>query len=102
MDLNISPIILCSIFVLSVAFAGIFLRRRSLLHILISIELVFVSVNLNFVHFWLYTERISSAINILLILGITAVEVAVALAIIMKCFHGGALVTLDNMSLLKE
>lgn len=98
----ISPILLCSASVFLLAVIGIFLRRRSLLHVLIALELIFMSVNLNLVHFWTVNGRVSGAINILLILGLAAAEIAVALALILRCFHNGAKVSLDNISIVRE
>lgn len=100
--MTVSPILVCSLSVFVIAIIGIFLRRRSLLHILIALELIFMCINLNFVHFWTVGGRLSGAINILLILGLAAAEVAVALAIILRCFQNGTKVSLDNISMVRE
>lgn len=91
-----------SFFVLMIALLGIFLRRRSLIHMLISVELILMSVNLNLIYFWETLHRVSAGILILFVMGLAAVEVAVGLALIMRCFQSNSTISLESLSLLKE
>ena len=72
-------------------FAGIygFITRRNLLAILISIELILNSVDMNFVVFnrYLFPEQMEGLFFSLFAIGISACETAVAIAIIINIYR---------------
>jgi NADH-quinone oxidoreductase subunit K len=61
---------------------GIILNRKNILIIIMSIELLLLAVNLNFIAFSLYLDDIIGQIFVLFILTIAATESAIGLAII--------------------
>ena len=61
---------------------GIILNRKNILIIIMSIELLLLAVNLNFIAFSLYLDDIVGQIFVLFILTIAATESAIGLAII--------------------
>ena len=69
-----------TIFLLGIV--GIFLNRKNVIVILMSIELILFAVNINLVAFSTYTNEITGQIFTLFILTVAAAEAAIGLAII--------------------
>ena len=90
-----------SIFLFLVGAYGLFLSRKSIIILLISLELILLSLDLNFIVFSVYLDDLLGQIYTLLILTVTAAESAIGLAITI-CFYrlrGG--ISVDFIKLLK-
>lgn len=87
-------------------FAGIygFITRRNLLAILISIELILNSVDMNFVVFnrYLFPEQMEGLFFTLFAIGISACETAVAIAIIINIYRNIRNIQAKNLNQLKD
>ncbi|MDY4043579.1 MAG: NADH-quinone oxidoreductase subunit NuoK [Marinifilaceae bacterium] len=87
-------------------FAGIygFITRRNLLAILISIELILNSVDMNFVVFnrYLFPEQLEGLFFTLFAIGISACETAVAIAIIINIYRNIRNIQAKNLNQLKD
>lgn len=66
---------------------GIVLNRKNILIILMSIELLLLSVNLNFAIFSIYLDDIIGQIFVIFILTVAAAESAIGLAIITSFYR---------------
>ena len=73
------------LFCLSVA--GIFINRKNLIVLLMSIELMLLAVNMNFVAFSHYLGDISGQVFVFFILTVAAAEAAIGLAILIVLFR---------------
>jgi NADH-quinone oxidoreductase subunit K len=65
---------------------GIFLSRRHLILVIMSIELLLLSVNCYFIFFSIYLDDIIGQVFSLLILSVAAAESAIGLAIIISYY----------------
>jgi NADH-quinone oxidoreductase subunit K len=74
-------------FLFVISMLGIVLNRQSLLIILMSIELVLLSLNLNFIVFSIYLDDIYGQLFSLFILTVAAAESAIGLAIIILYYR---------------
>jgi NADH-quinone oxidoreductase subunit K len=74
-------------FLFLVGSLGIILNRRNILTVLMCIELVLLSINLNFILFSIYLDDLSGQIFSFFILTVAASESAVGLAIIIVYFR---------------
>jgi len=87
-------------------FSGIygFLSRKSLLMILISIELILNSIDINFAVFnrYLYPENMEGFFFALFTIAISACETAVAIAIVINIYRNLNNVEVDSMTELRE
>lgn len=87
-------------------FAGIygFITRRNLIAILISIELILNSVDINFVVFnrFLYPEQLEGFFFTLFAIGVSACETAVAIAIIINIYRNIQNIQVENLDEMKE
>ncbi len=86
-------------------FVGIFgfITRRNLITILMSIELILNSVNINFVVFnkYLYPDLLEGHFFALFIIAIAAAEAAVAIAVIINIYRRFSNINVENVDKLK-
>jgi NADH:ubiquinone oxidoreductase subunit K len=86
-------------------FIGIygFLTRRNLITILMSVELILNSVNINFVAFnkYLYPERLQGHFFTLFIIAVAAAEAAVAIAIIINIYRNFKSINVEDTNEMK-
>ena len=80
---------------------GIFLNRKNVIIILMSIELILLSVNINFVAFSSFMGDISGQIFALLILTVAAAEASIGLAILVVYFRNRGSIAVEDVNLMK-
>jgi len=87
-------------------FAGVygFLTRRNLITILMSVELILNSVNINFLVFnrFLYPNNLQGHFFSLFIIAIAAAEAAVAIAIIINIYRHFNTINVENVDKMKH
>jgi NADH:ubiquinone oxidoreductase subunit K len=86
-------------------FAGVygFLTRRNLITILMSVELILNSVNINFMAFnrYLYPHKLEGMFFSLFIIAVAASEAAVAIAIIINIYRRFASINVEDVNEMK-
>ncbi len=80
---------------------GIILNKRNILLILMCIELILLSVNLNFITFSVYLDDFYGQIFSLFILTIAAAESAIGLAILISYYRIRGKIDINQVSTLK-
>jgi len=80
---------------------GIFLNKKNVIIILMSIELILLSVNINFIAFSAYLNDISGQIFAMLILTVAAAEAAIGLAILVVFFRNLGSIEVNKINRLK-
>ena len=80
---------------------GIFLNRKNVIIILMSIELMLLAVNINFVAFSTYLNDIAGQAFSLFILTVAAAEAAIGLAILVVFFRARGSIAVEDISELK-
>ena len=80
---------------------GLFLNRKNVIIILMSIELILLSVNINLVAFSAMTGALSGQVFALFIIAVAAAEVGVGLAIVLAIFRNFRTVDIDHVDLMK-
>ncbi|MDP3372254.1 MAG: NADH-quinone oxidoreductase subunit NuoK [Candidatus Paracaedibacteraceae bacterium] len=81
---------------------GIFLNRRNLISILMSIELILLSVNINFISFSLHLKDMVGQVFSLFILTVAAAETAIALAILVNYFRQRSSINTEDLNEINE
>jgi NADH-quinone oxidoreductase subunit K len=84
-----------------ISMAGIFLNRKNIIIILMSIELMLLAVNMNFVAFSHYLGDTAGQIFVFFILTVAAAEAAIGLAILVLVFRNRRTINVSNMDTLK-
>jgi len=80
---------------------GIFLNRKNVIIIMMSIELILLAVNINFVAFSAYLQDLAGQIFAMFILTVAAGEAAIGLAIIVVYFRNRGSIEVEGISTLK-
>ena len=80
---------------------GIFLNRKNVIIILMSIELILLSVNINFVAFSSFMGDIVGQIFALLVLTVAAAEAAIGLAILVVYYRNRGSIAVEDINLMK-
>ena len=80
---------------------GIFLNRRNIIVILMSIEIILLAVNLNFVAFSAVHNDLAGQIMAMLVLTVAAAEAAIGLAIVVIYFRNRGSIQVEDVNLMK-
>lgn len=92
-------ILACLLF--SVGATGLFMNRKSVITILMAIELMLLAVNLNFVAFSVYLEDMVGQVFSLIVLAIAAAEVSIGLAILVLYFRNRGSIEIEDINQMK-
>jgi NADH-quinone oxidoreductase subunit K len=85
----------------SLSVAGIFLNRKNLIIILMSIELMLLAVNMNFIAFSHFLQDLSGQVFVFFILTVAAAEAAIGLAILVLVFRNRHSINVRDLDELK-
>ncbi|MBZ0146919.1 MAG: NADH-quinone oxidoreductase subunit NuoK [Pseudorhodoplanes sp.] len=80
---------------------GIFLNRKNVIIILMSIELILLSVNINFVAFSSFMGDIVGQVFAMLVLTVAAAEAAIGLAILVVYYRNRGSIAVEDINLMK-
>lgn len=85
----------------AIGVTGILLNKKNVINILMSIELMLLAANINFVAFSAYLSDLTGQIASLIILTIAAAEAAIGLAIIVAFFRTKGSIAIEDINELK-
>jgi len=80
---------------------GIFLNRKNVIVILMSIELILLAVNLNLVAFSAHLGDLQGQVFALMILTVAAAEAAIGLAILVIFYRNRGSIAVDDINMMK-
>ena len=80
---------------------GIFVNRKNVIVILMSIELILLAVNLNFVAFSAALNDLAGQVMAMLVLTVAAAEAAIGLAIVVIYFRNRGSIQVEDVNLMK-
>lgn len=101
MTLSLVHYLVLAAILFSISIVGIFVNRRNLLILLMSIELMLLAVNLNFVAFSHYLGDAAGQIFVFFILTVAAAETAIGLAILVVLFRNLNSINVEDLDNLK-
>ena len=87
--------------IFSIGVIGIFLNRKNIIIILMSIELILLAVNINLVSFSIYLQNLVGQVFAMFILTVAAAEAAVGLAIIVIYYKNKGSISVEHIDSLK-
>lgn len=85
----------------SISMAGIFINRKNIIMLLMCIELMLLSVNINFVAFSSFSGDLAGQIFVFFILTVAAAEAAIGLAILVVLFRRRGRIGVEDIGQLK-
>ncbi|MTI09353.1 MULTISPECIES: NADH-quinone oxidoreductase subunit NuoK [Curvivirga] len=80
---------------------GIFLNRKNVIIILMSVELMLLAVNINLVTFSTHLQDLSGQIFSIFVLTVAAAEAAIGLAILVVYYRNRATIAVDDIHTMK-
>lgn len=81
--------------------SGLFLNRKNVITILLSIELMLLAVNINMVAFSAFNQDLVGQIFTLFILTVAAAEAAIGLAILVVYFRNRGSIDVEDIDMMK-
>ena len=87
--------------IFTIGIIGIFLNRKNVIIILMSIELILLAVNINLVSFSIYLQDLVGQVFTMFILTVAAAEAAVGLAIIVIYYKNKGSINVEQIDSLK-
>ena len=101
MTIGLSHYLTVAAILFTLGIFGIFINRKNVIVILMSIELILLSVNINFVAFSAHLGDIVGQVFALLVLTVAAAEAAIGLAILVVYFRNRGSIAVDDINLMK-
>ena len=101
MEVGIGHFLTVSAILFTLGVFGIFLNRKNVIIILMSIELMLLAVNINFVAFSTHLNDVAGQIMAMFILTVAAAEAAIGLAILVTFFRNRGDIAVDDASVMK-
>ena len=100
-NIALSHYLILATIIFTIGVIGIFLNRKNVIIILMSIELILLAVNINLVSFSIFTQDLTGQIFTLFILTVAAAEAAIGLAIIVAYYRNKGSIRIEDISSLK-
>ena len=80
---------------------GLFLNRKNIIILLMSIELILLSVNINLVAFSSFAQDLVGQVFTLLVLTVAAAEAAIGLAILVSFFRNRGTIAVEDVNVMR-
>lgn len=101
MDVGLSHYLTVAAILFTIGIFGIFLNRKNVIIILMSIELILLAVNINLVTFSSFLGDMTGQIFALLVLTVAAAEAAIGLAIVVVYFRNRGTIAVEDINMMK-
>lgn len=98
---TLSQYLILAAILLGLGIAGIIINRKNIITLLMSIELILLAVNTNFVAFSHFLQNNIGQLFVFFILTVAAAEAAIGLAIMVVLFRRRHTIEIANLDLLK-
>ena len=101
MTIDLGHYLVLAAILFSISIAGIIINRKNILILLMSIELMLLAVNLNFIAFSRYLNDLDGQVFVFFILTVAAAEAAIGLAILVALFRNKQSINVADINELK-
>ena len=99
--ITLTNVLLLAALLFCISVAGIFLNRKNVIILLMCIELMLLSVNMNFIAFSHFLGDIHGQIFVFFILTVAAAEAAIGLAILIVMFRNNDTINVESLDSMK-
>jgi NADH-quinone oxidoreductase subunit K len=100
-EIGLSHYLILAGLIFTIGVFGMFLNRKNVIVILMSIELMLLAVNINFVAFSVYLNDIAGQVFTMFILTVAAAEAAIGLAILVVFFRNKGSIAVEDIAGMK-
>ncbi len=101
MIIGLSHYLTVAAIIFTIGVFGIFINRKNVIVILMSVELILLSVNINLVAFSTFGGDLVGQVFALLILTVAAAEAAIGLAILVVYFRNRGTIAVEDINMMK-
>jgi NADH-quinone oxidoreductase subunit K len=101
LEIGLSHYLSVGAMLFAIGIFGIFLNRKNVIIILMSIELMLVAVNINFVAFSVELNDLVGQVFAMFVLTVAAAEAAIGLAILVVYFRNRGTIAVEDINLMK-
>ena len=101
LEIGLSHYLTIAAILFTLGIFGIFLNRKNVIIILMSIELILLAVNINLVSFSVFLHDLAGQVFAMLVLTVAAAEAAIGLAIIVVYFRNRGTIAVEDINLMK-
>jgi NADH-quinone oxidoreductase subunit K len=101
LEITLGHYLILAATIFTIGVVGIFLNRKNIIVILMSIELMLLAVNINLVSFSIYLNDLTGQIFAIFILTVAAAEAAIGLAIIVIYYRNSGTIRVQEIDKLK-
>src|SRR4029078_7153069 len=99
--ISLTEFLILAALLFGLGIAGIILNRRNIIVLLMSIELIFLSVNTNFIAFSYFLQNYIGQIFVFFLLTVAAGEAAIGLAILVALYRKRHTINVQELDVLK-
>ncbi len=100
-DISLGHYLFLAAVIFTIGVIGIFLNRKNLIVLLMSVELILISANINLVAFSVYLQDITGQVFTMIVLTVAAGEAAIGLAILVVFFRNKGSIHVEDINTLK-
>ena len=100
-EVGLGHFLVVSAILLVLGIFGIFLNRKNVIIILMSVELILLAVNINFVAFSAFLHDLVGQVFAMFVLTVAAAEAAIGLAILVVYFRNRGTIAVEDINLMK-
>ncbi|MBN8522966.1 MAG: NADH-quinone oxidoreductase subunit NuoK [Rickettsiales bacterium] len=100
-NISLEHYLILAAFIFSIGVTGLFMNRKSVITILMAIELMLLAVNINFVAFSVYLQDVVGQVFSIIILSIAAAEISIGLAILVLYFRNRGSIEIEDINQMK-
>ena len=97
-SINLEHFLIVSALVFTLGACGVFLNRKNIIIMLLSIELMLLAVNINLIAFSVYLGDLTGQIFSIFILTVAAAEAAIGLAILVAYFRNKGSIEVEQIN----
>ena len=101
LELSLSHYLAVSAVLFALGAFGIFLNRKNVIILLMSLELILLSVNINFVAFSTQLQDLVGQVFAMFVLTVAAAEAAIGLAVLVVYFRNRGSIEVEDINLMK-
>jgi NADH-quinone oxidoreductase subunit K len=98
MEIGLSHYLFVAAALFTIGVFGIFVNRKNVIIILMSIELVLLAVNINLIAFSAFLQNLEGQVFAMLVLTVAAAEAAVGLAILVTYFRNRGDIAVEDIN----
>ncbi|MCX3064533.1 NADH-quinone oxidoreductase subunit NuoK [Wolbachia endosymbiont of Drosophila pseudotakahashii] len=102
MEIGLNHFLIVAAVLFTIGVCGIFINRKSIINILLSIEILLLAININLVAFSAFMNDIVGQIFVMFVLTVASAESGVGLAILVVYYRSRGNIDVEQANLMKE